>query len=187
ALPPTTEAHSLAVLAARVRALARDHDRIAIKLPSAAGGEGNAVIDAACVRDLPLAAVRETLRGLLVRLGWPRPFPLLVSVWESPVCATPSVQLWVPHAGAGTPIVEGIFEQQVCGPTGVFAAPCPPTSRRTSRSASRARPSCSHRCSSGSATSAVAASTRSCSARTRPRRRSTGSNATGAGAAPRSR
>src|SRR5690606_32301738 len=67
ALPPTTEAHSLAVLAARVRALARDHDRIAIKLPSAAGGEGNAVIDAACVRDLPLAAVREALRGLLLR------------------------------------------------------------------------------------------------------------------------
>lgn len=125
ALPPTTEAHSLAVLAARVRALARDHDRIAIKLPSAAGGEGNAVIDAACVRDLPLAAVREALRGLLLRLGWPRPFPLLVSVWESPVCATPSVQLWVPHAWAGTPVVEGIFEQQVCGPTGVFTGAVP--------------------------------------------------------------
>src|SRR5690606_1403376 len=125
ALPPSTEAHSLAVLAARVRGLARDHDRIAIKLPSAAGGEGNAVIDAACVRDLPLAAVREALRGLLLRLGWPRPFPLLVSVWESPVCATPSVQLWVPHAWAGTPVVEGIFEQQVCGPTGVFTGAVP--------------------------------------------------------------
>ena len=83
------------------------------------------MIDAACVRDLPLAAVREALRGLLLRLGWPRPFPLLVSVWESPVCTTPSVQLWVPHAGAGTPIVEGIFEQQVCGPTGVFTGAVP--------------------------------------------------------------
>ena len=125
ALPPTTEAHSLAVLAARVRGLARDHDRIAIKLPNAAGGEGNAVIDAACVRDLPLAAVRETLRGLLQRLDWPRPFPLLVSVWESPVYATPSIQLWIPHAGEGTPIVEGIFEQQICGPTGAFAGAVP--------------------------------------------------------------
>ncbi len=125
ALPQTTVAHSLAALAARVRRLARDHDRIAIKLPSAAGGEGNAVIGAACVRDLPLAAVREMLCGLLLRLGWPRPFPLLVSVWESPVCATPSVQLWIPHTGEGTPVVEGIFEQQVCGPTGVFTGAVP--------------------------------------------------------------
>lgn len=125
ALPPTTEAHSLAVLAARVRGLARDYDRVAIKLPNASSGEGNAVIDAACVRDLPLAEVREALRGLLLRLGWPRRFPLLVSVWESPVCATPSVQLWVPHAEAGMPIVEGIFEQQVCGPAGVFAGAVP--------------------------------------------------------------
>src|SRR5690606_2755571 len=101
ALPPTTRAHNLALLATRVRALAREYDRIAIKVPDAAGGEGNAVIDAACLRDLPLAGVREALRRLLVRLAWPRPFPLLVSVWESPVCVTPSVQLWVPHPGAG--------------------------------------------------------------------------------------
>nr|PZN89924.1 MAG: hypothetical protein DIU52_10635 [bacterium] len=125
ALPDTTVAHSMAALAARVRRLAHDHDRIAIKLPSAAGGEGNAVLDAACVRDLPLAAVRETLRGLLRRLGWPRPFPLLVSVWESPVCTTPSVQLWIPHAAEGLPVVEGVFEQQVCGPTGVFTGAVP--------------------------------------------------------------
>lgn len=125
ALPPTTRAHNLALLATRVRALAREYDRIAIKVPDAAGGEGNAVIDAACLRDLPLAGVREALRRLLVRLAWPRPFPLLVSVWESPVCVTPSVQLWVPHPGAGPPVVEGIFEQRVCGPTGVFAGAVP--------------------------------------------------------------
>ncbi len=124
-LPPTRQAYSLAVLAERVRALAREHDRVAIKLPSAAGGEGNAVVDAARFRDLSLPAARDSLRRLLLRLGWSRPFPLLVSVWESPVAATPSVQLWIPEAGVAPPLVEGIFEQQVHGPAAVFVGAVP--------------------------------------------------------------
>ena len=39
--------------------------------------------------------------------------PLLVGVWELPLVASPSVQLWIPHRTIGAPIVEGIFEQIV--------------------------------------------------------------------------
>ena len=39
--------------------------------------------------------------------------PLLVGVWELPLVASPSVQLWIPHRTTGAPVVEGTFEQIV--------------------------------------------------------------------------
>lgn len=124
-LPPGTEAYSLAILAGRVRALARKHDRIGLKLPSAAGGEGNVVLDAAPLRDLSLSTLRDFLKSLLLRLRWKEPFPVLVTVWESPVAMSPSVQIWIPELSSGPPLVEAIFEQQVSGITGEFVGAIP--------------------------------------------------------------
>ena len=51
--------------------------------------------------------------GATAGLGWRDRYPLLVAVWESPLVASPSVQLWIPHRTTGAPIVEGVFEQIV--------------------------------------------------------------------------
>jgi hypothetical protein len=36
---------------------------------------------------------------------------MVVSCWQSSVLCTPSAQLWIPPAGDGPPVIEGIFEQ----------------------------------------------------------------------------
>jgi hypothetical protein len=128
ALPPTTSAASWAHLAERVRHLARAHDRVGLKLPSAAGSAGNLVVDAEEILAFPtLAALRDHLRDLFVGLGWTDPFPTLVSVWEEAVLRSPSLQGWIPHPGDGRPVLEGIFDQSVTGPTGRFVGCAPST------------------------------------------------------------
>jgi hypothetical protein len=127
ALPPTTSASSWAHLAERVRRLARTHGKVGIKLPSAAGSAGNLVVDAEEVLAFSsLTDLRAHLRELFAGLGWTDPFPALVSVWEDSVLRSPSLQGWIPHTHEGHPILEGVFDQSVTGPTGRFVG-CAPT------------------------------------------------------------
>ncbi len=62
---------------------------------------------------MPLQSLWQYLLRSLRELGWRGRYPLLVGVWESPLVASPSVQLWIPHRTIGAPVVEGIFEQIV--------------------------------------------------------------------------
>ena len=124
-LPPTTSASSWAHLADRVRHLARRHGRVGIKLPSAAGSAGNLVMEAEEILAFAsLAELRDHLRTIFAGLGWNEPFPTLVSVWEDSVLRSPSLQGWIPHPNEGPPILEGVFDQSVTGPTGRFVG-CP--------------------------------------------------------------
>jgi hypothetical protein len=43
-----------------------------------------------------------------------------VGVWDCDVVSSPSVQIWIPLASEGLPIVEGVFEQSVQGEAGTF-------------------------------------------------------------------
>lgn len=115
ALPPSYAARDVDALARSVERLAPECDQLVIKLPSSAGARGNAILDCKRLRTRPHGALRDELVALLRRLGWRRPFPLLVSVWETPVAMSPSAQLWVPHIDEGPPVVEGVFEQDVVG------------------------------------------------------------------------
>ncbi len=126
ALPVTTSARGWAMLAHRVRQCARKYRSVGVKLPSASGASGNLVIDSDVVCRLPsLRAVVNHLRRLFRHLGWDEPFPMLVSVWEQSVLATPSVQLWIPLRGQGEPIVEGVFDQSVEPEAGKFVGSNP--------------------------------------------------------------
>ncbi|NNK61579.1 MAG: hypothetical protein HKO98_00090 [Gemmatimonadetes bacterium] len=128
ALPPTTSASSWAHLADRVRRLAHRNGRVGIKLPSAAGSAGNLVLDSKEILAFTsLRDLRAHLRELFLGLGWTEPFPTLVSVWEDSVLRSPSLQGWIPHPDEGPPILEGVFDQSVTGPTGRFVG-CAPTS-----------------------------------------------------------
>ena len=128
ALPPTTSASSWGHLADRVRHLARTHGRVGIKLPSAAGSAGNLVMEAEEILAFSsLAGLRAHLRELFAGLGWTDPFPTLVSVWEDSVLRSPSLQGWIPHPHQGPPILEGVFDQSVTGPTGRFVGCAPST------------------------------------------------------------
>lgn len=127
ALPSTTSAHSWAVLAHRVRACARRHPSVGIKLPSEAGSAGNLVLDADEILRFPaLRALGDYLKATFSNLGWDKPFPTLVSVWEESVIGSPSVQMWIPKSTFGDVVVEGVFDQTVQGLAGRFAG-CRPS------------------------------------------------------------
>jgi hypothetical protein len=125
ATPPTWSAHGLAVLAARVRALAKKSDRVVIKVPDSSGGSGNICLAACDLLDAPLASVRDRVFAMLRATGWYDVYPLLVGLWETPALGSPSVQLWIPAAACGPPVIEGIFEQILEGREGVFVGSIP--------------------------------------------------------------
>lgn len=124
-LPPTCAAWGPASLTHRVLMLARRSDLVVVKLPDSSGSAGNLTIQARTIRDLAPAQARDRLLALLAAIGWSGAYPLLVEVWESPVVANPSVQLWIPRPDEGPPVVEGLFEQVIEGLEGEFIGAVP--------------------------------------------------------------
>ncbi|MDJ0945142.1 MAG: hypothetical protein QNJ30_16860 [Kiloniellales bacterium] len=126
ALPEVRLANGPALLAYHVKSLAGRYASVAIKIPASASSTGNIVLESAEVAGRPLTPLREELCSLLTRTGWRGDFPLMVTAWEQPILASPSVQVWIPHSSENLPIIEGIFEQNLAGRKRVFvgASPC---------------------------------------------------------------
>jgi len=126
AMPSTFTAFGPAALAGHLKRLARDHDRIVVKVPNSAGSEGNLVLQASDYEGLALNEIKARLTAIMTDLGWGPTYPLAIGVWESPLIDSPSVQVWVPHREEGSPIVQGIFSQILAGEAGEFvgAVPC---------------------------------------------------------------
>jgi hypothetical protein len=120
ALPPSYSTFGPAALAARVAAIALRNEQVVVKLPDSASGSGNLVLPSRELRGMPLVELRRRLIDLLEGLGWHGTFPLLAGVWDAPVLANPSVQLWIPLAADGPPVVEGLFDQHIEGPQARF-------------------------------------------------------------------
>ncbi len=114
-----------AALAARAYRLARESERIVIKVPDSAGSDGNISLKASEIQDLPLGALRQRLILMLRAIGWRNEYPLLVEIWDAPALTNPSVQMWIPERRTGAPILEGVFEQVVAGPKGEFVGARP--------------------------------------------------------------
>lgn len=125
-VPWTASAHNPATAAALVRDVAPSANRIVIKLPDSAGGAGNIVLDAAQFRARSLSEIRRDLKKALPDLIWSGE-RVLVASWEKEVLYAPSAQLWVPPAIEGPAVVEGVFEQLLEGPEGLFAGSRPAT------------------------------------------------------------
>ena len=125
AIPPTYSAHGPAVLARRARALAGRADRVVIKVPDSSGGLGNVCLLARDLVGAPPAEITDRVFGVLRAAGWYDAYPLLVGLWETPSLSSPSVQLWIPAADAGPPVIEGLFEQILEGRESAFVGCVP--------------------------------------------------------------
>jgi hypothetical protein len=125
ALPPTYAAHGPAVLAHRIRSLARSAERVVVKVPDSAGSAGNVCLAAREVAGASLPDIKNRILRILHAAGWHDTYPLLVGVWEAPVLSSPSVQLWIPAITGGPPIIEGLFEQILEGEEGLFVGSVP--------------------------------------------------------------
>lgn len=116
-----------AALTGYVTKLARWVERVVVKVPDSAGSAGNLVLFSKDIASLSPRQLRKRLLSVLSGIGWRGKYPLLVQVWDSPVVATPSVQIWIPDRQDGPPILEGMFEQIVAGLGGEFVGSVPVT------------------------------------------------------------
>ncbi len=119
-VPPTFTVLGPAALAGRIAHLAQRYPKTVIKVPDSAGGKGNLVLESEQLNRLPLQAIYRRLRRLLGGLGWRGTFPLVAGVWESPIVASPSAQMWIPVPDEGPPVIEGLFVQMLTGAEGEF-------------------------------------------------------------------
>ena len=129
AVPTTVAVWDAAHAAAEIRALSPHVNTIGVKLPSAAGGDGNLLVSAADLREHTLTEITAELKQLLPRWDWQPGEKLVVNVWRKNTIAAPSVQVWIPPRQDGEPVVEGLFWQRIVGRTGHFAGSQPVTAR----------------------------------------------------------
>lgn len=120
ASPVTYSIFGPAALAARLRSLAARCARVVVKIPDSAGSLGNVMIPSELIAGRSLKQIRQSILDLLVERGWRSSYPLLVGVWDYPVIASPSVNVWVPRREEGPPIIEGVFTQAISGDEGEF-------------------------------------------------------------------
>jgi hypothetical protein len=120
ASPLTYSAFGPAALAARIRALASRSPRVAVKVPDSAGSLGNVMIRSETIVGQSLAQIRQSILDVLAMRGWQDTYPLMVGIWDHPVMASPSVNVWVPHREDGPPIIEGVFTQVLRGEKATF-------------------------------------------------------------------
>lgn len=125
ALPPTYAAHGVAILAHRIRLVARSAERVVVKVPDSAGGAGNVCLVARDIANASLSDIANRILHVLHALQWYDTFPLLVGVWDAPVLSSPSVQLWIPAISDGPPVLEGLFEQILEGEERSFVGAVP--------------------------------------------------------------
>jgi len=120
ASPITYSVFGPAALAARMKSLATRHDRVVVKIPDSAGSLGNVVFYSSDIVGQSLMTLRLRILDILQERGWQGGYPLIVGVWDQPVIASPSVNVWVPRPEDGTPVVEGVFTQILSGVEGEF-------------------------------------------------------------------
>lgn len=125
AAPREVLVHGAAALTGRVQEIASECRRLVIKLPDSAGSAGNFPVFSADVAGMPPKALHRHLQELLARMGEAPRFPMLVQIWQDNVQLSPSLQLWIPQAQDGPPVIEGVFDQHVTGPEGRFSGAAP--------------------------------------------------------------
>jgi hypothetical protein len=121
AVSPAAVVFGPAALAGHVKRLASGADRLVIKVPDSAGSSGNLCLEASAFRGDGTQRIADQLRELLGGIGWQGRFPLKLEVWEAPVLASPSAQIWIPNPRDGLPVIEGIYEQTIEGERSRFA------------------------------------------------------------------
>ena len=102
-------------LTSHLEILASTAERIVVKVPAGSGGRGIVACHATTIVPGRAADTAQMVCRRLAAGGWDGAFPLVVGVWDAPLVASPSVQVWVPHAQDGFPIIEAIFDQLLDG------------------------------------------------------------------------
>jgi hypothetical protein len=125
AVPRNYSVFGAAALAGRVHSLARNHEKIVVKVPDSAGSAGNFPVLSTDIAGMSVKNLHLYLKDMIADVAGSSPYPMMVQVWERDVLTSPSVQLWIPLAEDGPPVIEGIFEQYLTGQAGRFSGAVP--------------------------------------------------------------
>ena len=125
AVPRNYSVFGAAALTNRVHSLARNHEKIVIKVPNSAGSAGNFPILSSDIVGMGVKNLHRYLIDMISDVAGPSPYPMMVQVWKRDVLTSPSVQLWIPLLEDGPPVIEGIFEQYITGQAGRFSGAVP--------------------------------------------------------------
>ncbi len=123
-MPDAVTCRAPAEMARHLLALSRRYDAVGLKRARCASAMGNKIFPSSVV----MAATEEGLTAEVVaflrRTEWPEGEQVVVVAWEDATCS-PSTQLWIEP---GTPPrLDGIYEQMLEGPEGVFVGSRPST------------------------------------------------------------
>lgn len=124
ALPELYVGATAGELAELLCALAMRHERVALKCTRSVSSMGNAIFDAAALRERGRMALERDVAGFLAEARW-RPGERVQAVAWEPVTSSPSTQVFVPPAGEGAPRLDGVFEQVLEGPKRIFVGSRP--------------------------------------------------------------
>jgi len=106
-------------MAEHLRKLAERHSTGGLKRTRCASAMGNAVYDLGVIAAMKPEEIVGEVRKFLERTEWAMDEEVLVVAWEQ-TDDSPSTQLWLPPAGAGRPVVEGVYEQLLEGEEKIF-------------------------------------------------------------------
>lgn len=120
-VPPTYAVYGPIAVTAVLSKLAKQYERLVIKLPASAGSMGNLVLESEFIRSLTMTELRRELMERLHAIGWHDSYPILIGVWETAALASPSAQIWIPQLDRGLPMIEGVFGQTLSGERQSFA------------------------------------------------------------------
>ena len=119
-MPRTWRAYTLAAAVGELRYLAQLTPTVVLKTTASAGSQGNLVFKSQELLELSEADCRKNIEQRLNQAGWRDDYPLLTASWETPVQESPSAQIWIPSSADGLPVIEGLFTQNLSGPSAGF-------------------------------------------------------------------
>jgi len=87
-------------------------DRIALRVVNSATGLGTYMLEPKTRAQLKPEELQTKIAVWLKEIQWNNVPYITVECWEPQVLCSPSLQLWIPPAAEGSPIIEGIFDQE---------------------------------------------------------------------------
>ena len=124
ALVETLRGTSAESLASHLRELARRHTQVALKMTRCASAMGNQLFAASEIMAKDPAGLVQIAADFLREKEWDGESEVLAVAWET-ADSSPSTQLWIPPLGAGSPLLDGVYEQLLVGEKGVFLGSIP--------------------------------------------------------------
>ncbi len=116
-IPVTRPVYGPESLVQLMRVFATRYSNVVVRIPNGIDIYCNVKMDSQKVTSSTDAELTSLVTSVLKDHDWDNKYPLLVEVWDTEIFSSPTVQVWVPLKGTGSPIVEGIYDRSLLSVT----------------------------------------------------------------------